>query len=90
MAIDLYADASATAIPAGTYTYSTENTPGTFGPKSYIDLYTPNLGNLRFAEGSTVEVSYEGDNITMVFSLEPAGQDKVLKMTYTGPINSEL
>ncbi len=91
MAIDFYADASATAIPAGTYTYSAENTPGTFGPKSYIDLYTPNLGSsLRFAEGSTVEVSYEGDNITMVFSLEPAGQDKVLKMTYTGPINSEL
>lgn len=91
MAIDFFAEASATAIPAGTYSYSAENTPGTFGPKSYIDLYTPNLGSsLRFAEGSTVEVSYEGDNITMVFSLELAGQDKVLKMTYTGPINSEL
>ncbi len=91
MAIDFFAEASATAIPAGTYSYSAENTPGTFGPKSYIDLYTPNLGSsLRFAEGSTVEVSYEGDNITMVFSLELDGQDKVLKMTYTGPINSEL
>lgn len=91
MAIDFFAEASATAIPAGTYTYSAENTPGTFGPKSYIDLYTPNLGSsLRFAEGSTVEVSYDGDNITMAFSLNLAEQDKVLKMTYTGPINSEL
>lgn len=92
MAIDFYADASATTLPAGTYTYATTSAAGTFGSKSYIDLYTPNLGNCKFNEGSTVTVAYEGTNIVLNYNLlfTVDGKDYVATMTYTGAINSEL
>lgn len=90
MAIDFFANASETKIPAGKYTFSADNTPGTFGSKSYCDLYKPNLGNCRFAEGSTVDVSYSGDNIVMDFNLIIDGKDYVLTMRYEGPVTYEF
>ena len=90
MAIDLFADAAAEKIPAGTYTYSAENTPGTFGSKSYADMYTPNMGNCRFADGSKATVSYSGENIIIDLYLIVAEKNKALTMKYEGPINYEL
>ena len=34
MALDMFADSNATTLPAGTYTYSPENPPGTCGSNS--------------------------------------------------------
>ena len=90
MAIDFFANSTEKKIPAGKYTFSTDNTPGTFGSKSYCDLYTPNLGNCRFAEGSTVDVSYSGDNIIMDFNLILDGKDYILTMKYEGPITYDF
>ena len=90
MAIDLFADAAAEKIPAGTYTYSAENTPGTFGNKSYADMYKPNMGNCRFADGSKATVSYSGENIIIDLYLIVAEKNKALTMKYEGPINYEL
>ncbi len=90
MAVDFFADASATSLPAGTYTYSTTGEAGTFGSKSYVDLYTPNLGSCKFAEGSTATVAYDGDNIVLSFNFVIDGKDYIVKMDYTGPISSEL
>lgn len=91
MAIDFFANSTETKLPAGKYTYSTENTPGTFGSKSYIDLYTPSLGSsCRFAEGSTIDVSYSGDNIIMDFNLILADKDYILTMKYEGNINYDF
>lgn len=91
MAIDFFSNATEKKIPAGKYTYSTENTPGTFGSKSYIDMYTPNLGSsCRFAEGSTIDVSYSGDNIVMDFNLILDGKDYILTMKYEGPVTYDF
>lgn len=90
MAVDLFADASTTTLPAGTYTFATDNTPGTFGSKSYLDLYTPYIGSCRFAEGSTVTVSYDGDNIVLVFNLVIADKNYVATMSYNGAISYEF
>lgn len=94
MAIDFFAKSTETKLPAGKYTYSTDNTPGTFGSKSYIDVYTPYLGNCKFAEGSTIDVSYSGDNIIMDFNLVIADiiNDKQYTMTmkYEGNITYEF
>ena len=90
MAIDFFADSSATSLPAGTYTYSTTSEAGTFGSKSYVDLWTPSLGSCKFAEGSTATVAYDGDNIVLSLNLIIDGKDYIVKMDYTGPITSEL
>ncbi len=91
MAIDFFADATAKKLPAGTYTYSADNTPGTFGSKSYVDMWSPSLGSsCRFAEGSTVTVSYDGDNIVMDFNLLLADKDYILTMKYEGSITYEF
>lgn len=91
MAIDFFSNTTEKKIPAGKYTFSTENTPGTFGSKSYIDMYTPNLGSsCRFAEGSTVDVSYSGDNIVMDFNLVLDGKDYILTMKYEGSITYDF
>ena len=90
MAIDFFGNSADKKLQAGKYTFSTENTPGTFGSKSYIDMYTPNLGNCRFAEGSTVDVSYSGDNIVMDFNLVIDGKNYILKMKYEGSITYDF
>lgn len=70
MALDIYGDTAATTLPAGTYTYSTDKTPGTFGPESYVNLYSPFLNsNNKLAEGSTVTVNKEGENYTIAMNL---------------------
>jgi len=84
MAVDFYALAGTAKLPAGTYRYGSDNAAGTFGPKSYINTYTPS-SNYRFAEGSTVEVSYEGEIITMAFNLV-TGDGRKFDMTYSGEI----
>ena len=40
MVVDFFADADAAKLPAGTYTYSAENKPGTFGAKSCLNTYS--------------------------------------------------
>lgn len=60
--IDFYAEPGSTALPNGTYTYSADKTPGTFGPISYVDTSSPyySASSARMAEGSTVTVSADG------------------------------
>ena len=84
MAVDFYALAGTAKLPAATYRYGTDNAPGTFGANSFLDTYTPS-SNYRFAEGSTVKVSYEGDNITMTFNLI-TDDGRKFDMTYSGEI----
>lgn len=84
MAIDFFADENATKLPAGTYTYATDKAVGTFGERSRISLYNPS-GSYKFATGSIVKVSYEGDNIIMELALITTDGRK-MDMTYRGPI----
>ena len=84
MAIDIFADENATKMPAGTYTYSTSKAAGTFGERSRISLYNPS-STYSFAEGSTVKLSYEGDNIAIELALITTDGRK-MDMSYRGPI----
>lgn len=84
MVIDFFADANATKLPAGTYTYATDKSAGTFGTRSSIDIYNPSC-NYKFATGSTVRVSYDGDNIVMEIALVTTDGRKI-DMTYRGAI----
>lgn len=43
--MDFFTDGTSDVLPAGVYTFSDAKTPGTFGPKSVIDLYNPNLNS---------------------------------------------
>ena len=84
MVVDFFADAAAAKLPAGTYTYSAENKPGTFGAKSCLNTYSPN-NNFKFAEGSTVTVAYEGENISIkINGITTCGRK--FDMTYNGKI----
>lgn len=65
VALDLFTDKDAKVLPAGTYVYSTENTPGTFSSKSYIETNTTNY----LKEGSTVTVTEEGGVYTVKMTL---------------------
>lgn len=67
MALDIFAAADATTLPAGTYTFAETSAEGTFGPSSYLDLYSSYFiqSNCRFATGSTITVSYDGDEATV-------------------------
>lgn len=87
MALDMFADKSATTLPAGTYTYSTEGTPGTFGPLSYVDLYYPSSNN-RMKEGSTVEVALDGETYTITMKLL-FEDGRTANMIYNGEIAGE-
>lgn len=70
MALDMFGDTEATSLPAGTYTYSTENTRGTFGSKSYVELSKPFPGGTnRLADGSTVTVDKDSENYTIAMNL---------------------
>ena len=84
MAIDFFTNADATKLPAGTYTYSAERNVGTFGSRSYLNTYSPN-NNFKFAEGSTVTVAYEGENISIkINGITICGRK--FDMTYNGKI----
>ena len=88
MALDMFADSNATTLPAGTYTFSTENTPGTFGSNSYVDLFNPNSNN-RMAEGSSVEVTVD-ENGVYHFDMDLIFVDgRIAKMNYEGSISNK-
>ncbi len=54
-------------------------------------MWTPYLGSsCRFAEGSTVTVSYDGDNVVMDFNLLLVDKDYILTMKYEGSITYEF
>lgn len=60
LTLDLFADPSSATLPEGTYTVGTDKVPGTVGPASCIDIYSPSSQE-RFAAG-TVEVT-KAENI---------------------------
>lgn len=84
MALDIFADADATVLPAGKYVYSKDNTPGTFNNKSYVDLWGPYSSN-RMKEGSEVNVTVDGNVYTfdMTLLLEDG---RTAYINYTGEI----
>lgn len=85
MALDIFASKSATLLPAGTYTYGTDGAAGTFGAMSYADLTSPSTSN-RFTEGSTVEVTADGDNRNIKMNLKfEDGRTAIL--TFDGAIS---
>lgn len=80
--VDFYADASTTRLPEGTYTYSDDKTPGTYGPSSSMTMYGPYSSNTYTGP---VTVSYQGDNITISGELALAdGRSATVK--YVGAI----
>lgn len=84
MAVDFFAAAGSATLPVGTYTYSADNTPGTFGQRSYLDIYSPSC-SYKFTTGSTVTVSYEGSNIVMAFNFV-TDDGRHIDITYSGAI----
>ena len=83
MVLDLYADPTSTTLPAGTYTVGADKTPGTVGPASCIDIYSP-YSNDRFSEG-TVVVTKEGNTYTLDMNL--VGESGLeFSGTFTGEI----
>ena len=86
MALDFFADTEATVLPAGEYTYSADNTPGTFSQKSYVDFYNPYSTNKM--KGGTVNVAQEEGKYTITMNLE-LEDGRVCEFTYTGKITGE-
>lgn len=88
MVLDLYADPAEANLPAGTYSISNERVPGSlYFTRSSIDIYSPhNLTGVKFAEGSYVTVSYEGSDIVLNIHLVLTENNKVVDLTYTGPL----
>lgn len=84
MAIDFFAATDAELLPAGTYTLSDDNTPGTFSAKSYMDTFGP-YSNNHFLEGSTVTVSKEGNEYTLEMNLNLEDGRKAI-LTYKDEI----
>lgn len=79
---DFYAAADAATLPAGTYNFNADNTPGTYGSKSYIECYSPSF-NIKPSQ--PVTVSYSGTDIVIhgVFTDE-AGHE--ITVNYQGPV----
>lgn len=86
MAMVFTANIGDTLLPAGVYTYNSTDakTPFTFGPSSYLDLYRPYSSN-KFQEGSTVEVTKEGDTYTFHMNLL-LRDGREAEVTYEGAI----
>lgn len=85
MAIDFQGETADKTLQPGKYTFSNGTaSPMTFSEKSYLDTYNPSSSN-RFADGSTVDVSLDGETYTLVMKL--ICQDgRVMNVNYTGPI----
>lgn len=82
VALDLYADASAQTLPAGTYVFSTDHTPGTIGQTSYIETRS----TAYVKEGSQVKVEVEGDVYTIEMSLiKETGSESIV--SFSGQIS---
>lgn len=82
MVIDFFDSPEAETLTPGTYTYSDECKPGTFGPRSVLDLYNPNSSNR--VQG-TVTVTREDDIYDMQFDLTLANGRKA-----TGSYRGEI
>lgn len=84
MAVDFFTQAGEKKLPAGQYTYSESKEPGTFSQLSYLDIYSPYTSN-RFAENSTIDISYDGDIATISMNLI-LQDERVVNLNYSGPI----
>lgn len=92
LTLDLYADETDTALPAGTYTLSRsdDHAIGTmYYQKSSIDIYDTEVssdkrGNVRFSE-ATLTVTKAGNTYTLVLETTLMNELKY-KITYTGEI----
>lgn len=71
-------------LPVGTYTYATTDAEGTFNAQSYLDLFRPAV-SARFAEGSTIVVSKDGDTYTFDMTLKTTDNVEYI-VSYTGQI----
>lgn len=69
MTIDFHGQAEDKTLQPGTYTYSEEQAPMTISPKSTISFYAPKNKDVRFAEGSKVQVSIDEGGYTIHFDL---------------------
>lgn len=86
MSLDLFCGADATSVPAGTYTFSTSGDPMTLGSRGYVSTYFSPYDTLRYAEGSTVTVSYDGDVATIIMDFK-FENGKVSNLKYVGTIS---
>ncbi|MBD5348826.1 MAG: hypothetical protein HDR84_06230 [Bacteroides sp.] len=86
MAIDFFADRNAKTLPAGTYTYSTDNTPGTFGSTSFVDLFNPNSNN-RMTEGSSIDVNIDDFGVYSINMNLKFEDGRTATMNYEGSIS---
>ena len=84
MAIDFMSTPGATALPAGTYTYSADGGEMTFSSKSYLEIYTP-YSNNKFSAG-TVTVTENGGSYTIDMDLT-LDDGRNAKISYTGAIS---
>lgn len=84
MAVDIYADRTATLLPAGTYTFSDSKDPGTFTSKSYMDLYYP-YTTYKFAEGSTITVTEVEAGLRIVMDFVATNGDE-FRVIFEGQI----
>lgn len=80
--LDIYTDASATTLPAGTYTFSTENTAGTMSGLSYYET-----NQTKYAKaGSKAVVTVDGNTYTIeVLIVDEDGKRVLVK--YNGEIS---
>lgn len=87
MAIDFFSEASNTTLPAGEYVYSKSGEPGTFGDKSYVDLYFgPNSAGNKMEDGSKVTVTRDGNLYTIVMDLL-FDDGRLAHITFSGAIS---
>lgn len=84
LTLDFFADAASTALPAGTYTFSTGTAPGTIGPASVLDISSPVKRSDEFASG-TVVVTKAGEIYT--FDIRLADSDGY---EYLGSFTGEI
>ncbi|MDE7403123.1 MAG: hypothetical protein K2M87_06905 [Muribaculaceae bacterium] len=85
IAMVFQADASATTLPAGTYTFTELPATGSLLASSYVDSYKPN-SHSTMLEGSQVIVTLDGENYNMQMNLK-LSDGREGTFTYTGPIS---
>ncbi|MDE5796327.1 MAG: hypothetical protein K2H75_04395, partial [Muribaculaceae bacterium] len=83
MVTDFFDATDATSLTPGVYEYSEDCTPGTYGPRSLITVYTPYSDN-HYTGPVTVEKNGSVYTITMDLTLEN-GRNAIA--TYEGEIN---
>lgn len=81
--LDFFADADATTLPAGSYTFSETPTPGTYGPKTQITLYSPN--KVFEVRDTTVTVT-EADGKTIINFEMNTADGQTFKFDFNGEI----